>query len=290
MHEGFLFADRSVISTFLYKAFHINRSLCYTTLHITYLLDKHYISFERHRKIEMENKEVKPRIKKGLWKPEEDLILKTYVQTHGEGNWATVSEKSGLMRGGKSCRLRWKNYLRPNIKRGGMSQEEEDLIIRMHKLLGNRWSLIAGRLPGRTDNEVKNYWNTHLNKRLHSGKRKIIDSNTCQNDTDKENMNRNKRQRNSRPVCSASPKGIAEEINEKNKEKEESSSFTDAWIQGAQSMNYYIESPVEQANNYAFVYDEEPFVACLDSFVLFESIGYNGGETYSQVDLQPFMP
>ncbi|EEF35187.1 r2r3-myb transcription factor, putative [Ricinus communis] len=205
----------------------------------------------------MENKEVKPRIKKGLWKPEEDLILKTYVQTHGEGNWATVSEKSGLMRGGKSCRLRWKNYLRPNIKRGGMSQEEEDLIIRMHKLLGNR---------------------------------KIIDSNTCQNDTDKENMNRNKRQRNSRPVCSASPKGIAEEINEKNKEKEESSSFTDAWIQGAQSMNYYIESPVEQANNYAFVYDEEPFVACLDSFVLFESIGYNGGETYSQVDLQPFMP
>ncbi|XP_056162498.1 transcription factor MYB82 isoform X2 [Syzygium oleosum] len=77
----------------------------------------------------------------------------------------SLKDPSGLKRGGKSCRLRWKNYLRPNIKRGGMSPEEEDLIIRMHKLLGNRWSLIAGRLPGRTDNEVKNYWNTHLTKR-----------------------------------------------------------------------------------------------------------------------------
>ncbi|KAJ6372701.1 hypothetical protein OIU76_027091 [Salix suchowensis] len=86
----------------------------------------------------MESKEAKPKVKKGLWKPDEDLVLKTYVETHGEGNWSTVSKKSGLMRGGKSCRLRWKNYLRPNIKRGGMSQEEEDMIIRMHKLLGNR--------------------------------------------------------------------------------------------------------------------------------------------------------
>ncbi|OMO57734.1 hypothetical protein COLO4_35139 [Corchorus olitorius] len=89
--------------------------------------------------MEKKNKEMtKAQPKRGLWKPEEDLILKNYIETHGEGNWATVSKRSGLMRGGKSCRLRWKNYLRPNIKRGGMSKEEEDLIIRMHKLLGNR--------------------------------------------------------------------------------------------------------------------------------------------------------
>lgn len=104
-------------------------------------------------------------IKKGQWKPEEDMILKRYIETHGEGKWTTVSKKSGLMRGAKSCRMRWKNHLRPNIKRGQISEDEEDLIIRMHKLLGNRWSLIAGRLPGRTDNEVKNYWNTHLSRR-----------------------------------------------------------------------------------------------------------------------------
>lgn len=83
---------------------------------------------------------------------------------------------SGLKRGGKSCRLRWKNYLRPNIKRGGMTPQEQDLIIRMHKLLGNRWSLIAGRLPGRTDNEVKNYWNTHLNKKSSSRKQNATES------------------------------------------------------------------------------------------------------------------
>lgn len=77
-----------------------------------------------------------------------------------------VGVDAGLLRCGKSCRLRWMNYLRPNIKRGNITPEEDDLIIRMHSLLGNRWSLIAGRLPGRTDNEIKNYWNTHLSKKL----------------------------------------------------------------------------------------------------------------------------
>ncbi|XP_043722770.1 transcription factor MYB123-like [Telopea speciosissima] len=105
-------------------------------------------------------------LNRGAWSAYEDRILTSYINTHGEGKWRDLPQKAGLKRCGKSCRLRWLNYLRPDIKRGNISKEEEELIIRLHKLLGNRWSLIAGRLPGRTDNEVKNYWNTNLSKKL----------------------------------------------------------------------------------------------------------------------------
>ncbi|KAI3408032.1 Acyl-coenzyme A oxidase [Psidium guajava] len=103
---------------------------------------------------------------KGAWTAEEDGRLSEYIEVHGAKRWKTIAAKSGLNRCGKSCRLRWLNYLRPNIKRGNISDEEEDLILRLHKLLGNRWSLIAGRIPGRTDNEIKNYWNSHLSKKI----------------------------------------------------------------------------------------------------------------------------
>ncbi|KAL5972976.1 hypothetical protein ACLOJK_039783 [Asimina triloba] len=105
-------------------------------------------------------------LKKGPWTQEEDQKLIDYIKKHGHGSWRTLPKNAGLARCGKSCRLRWTNYLRPDIKRGRFSFEEEETIIQLHGILGNKWSAIAARLPGRTDNEIKNYWNTHIRKRL----------------------------------------------------------------------------------------------------------------------------
>ncbi|KAF6153950.1 hypothetical protein GIB67_023727 [Kingdonia uniflora] len=105
-------------------------------------------------------------LKKGPWTPEEDQKLINYIQKHGHGSWRTLPKNAGLDRCGKSCRLRWTNYLCPDIKRGRFSFEEEETIIQLHSVLGNKWSAIAARLPGRTDNEIKNYWNTHIRKRF----------------------------------------------------------------------------------------------------------------------------
>ncbi|XP_042439140.1 transcription factor MYB10-like isoform X2 [Zingiber officinale] len=105
-------------------------------------------------------------LNKGSWTPEEDVRLIAYIQKHGHGNWRALPKHAGLLRCGKSCRLRWINYLRPDIKRGNFTKEEEETIVKLHDLLGNKWSKIASFLPGRTDNEIKNVWNTHLKKRL----------------------------------------------------------------------------------------------------------------------------
>ncbi|KAE9621658.1 putative transcription factor MYB-HB-like family [Lupinus albus] len=105
-------------------------------------------------------------LKKGPWTPEEDQKLIHYIQQHGHGKWRILPNNAGLKRCGKSCRLRWANYLRPDIKRGKFSLEEEKTIIELHSVMGNKWSTIAANLPGRTDNEIKNYWNTHIKKKL----------------------------------------------------------------------------------------------------------------------------
>ncbi|KDP25612.1 hypothetical protein JCGZ_20768 [Jatropha curcas] len=105
-------------------------------------------------------------VKKGPWTAEEDKKLINFILTNGQCCWRAVPKLAGLRRCGKSCRLRWTNYLRPDLKRGLLTEAEEQLVIDLHARLGNRWSKIAARLPGRTDNEIKNHWNTHIKKKL----------------------------------------------------------------------------------------------------------------------------
>ncbi|XP_058189783.1 transcription factor RAX1-like [Rhododendron vialii] len=116
----------------------------------------------------------KSKVKRGPWSPDEDATLKDYLHNYGTGgNWIALPHKAGLKRCGKSCRLRWLNYLRPNIKHGGFTEEEDNIICALYTKLGSRWSIIASHLPGRTDNDVKNHWNTKIKKKLMAPKTNI---------------------------------------------------------------------------------------------------------------------
>ncbi|XP_006352640.1 myb-related protein Zm1-like [Solanum tuberosum] len=125
----------------------------------------------------------KSKVKKGPWTTSEDLKLISFIQKHGHGNWRALPKQAGLLRCGKSCRLRWINYLRPDVKRGNFTPQEEDTIINLHRAFGNRWSKIASHLPGRTDNEIKNVWNTHLKKRLVMMKKEEYNSSSSSTST-----------------------------------------------------------------------------------------------------------
>ncbi|KAG8382881.1 hypothetical protein BUALT_Bualt05G0125400 [Buddleja alternifolia] len=103
-------------------------------------------------------------LRRGPWTLEEDNLLTHYISCNGEGQWNLLAKCAGLKRKGNSCRLRWLNYLKPDIKRGNLSPHEQLLILELHSKWGNRWSKIAQHLPGRTDNEIKNYWRTRVQK------------------------------------------------------------------------------------------------------------------------------
>uniref|UniRef100_A0A803PJ34 Uncharacterized protein n=1 Tax=Cannabis sativa TaxID=3483 RepID=A0A803PJ34_CANSA len=127
------------------------------------------------------NNEEEIELRRGPWTLEEDTLLIHYISLHGEGHWNLLAKRAGLKRTGKSCRLRWLNYLKPDIKRGNLTPQEQLLILELHSKWGNRWSRIAQHLPGRTDNEIKNYWRTRVQKQarqlnIESNSKKFIEA------------------------------------------------------------------------------------------------------------------
>ncbi|XP_019448662.1 PREDICTED: transcription factor MYB59-like isoform X2 [Lupinus angustifolius] len=131
--------------------------------------------------------------RKGPWTEQEDLKLVSFVGLFGDRRWDFIAKVSGLTRTGKSCRLRWVNYLHPGLKHGKLTPQEERLVMELHSKWGNRWSRIARKLPGRTDNEIKNYWRTHMRKKAQEEKRAAASptSSSCQSSLSSSNNNNN---------------------------------------------------------------------------------------------------
>ncbi|KAM0999585.1 hypothetical protein ACFX15_006079 [Malus domestica] len=176
-------------------------------------------------------------IRKGPWTEQEDFQLVCFVGLFGDRRWDFIAKVSGLNRTGKSCRLRWVNYLHPDLKRGKMTPQEERLVLELHSKWGNRWSRIARKLPGRTDNEIKNYWRTHMRKKAQEKKRAMSPSSSSSNCSSSSNITTTEGGESfydtggKKPKASSGGKktGGGDEVKEDEKREQREYSLDDIW-------------------------------------------------------------
>ncbi|XP_027075728.1 uncharacterized protein [Coffea arabica] len=220
---------------------------------------------------------------RGPWSADEDMKLISFILTNGQCCWRDVPKLAGLLRCGKSCRLRWTNYLRPDLKRGLLSEHEEKMVIDLHSQLGNRWSKIASHLPGRTDNEIKNHWNTHIKKKLMNMgidpvTHKPLPQSTSSTEQPQEEQPKNHpdsdQEPKKEPASSVSINDIISEMDEQKREAETSmqSTLTDA-IQEEEDKSIsipqcQIDSSSVEFNN-VFSIDEVPMIEPDEIFIPF---------------------
>lgn len=108
-----------------------------------------------------------PNIKKGPFTPEEDQIVVNFVAQNGARSWPRITTVLPH-RSAKQCRERWFNHLNPSVVKSGWTQEEDELIFQQHEKMGGKWSTIVKLFPGRTDNAIKNRWNSSVSKRIYT--------------------------------------------------------------------------------------------------------------------------